>query len=231
MKVLVVEDSTDIIETVALTLELRWPEANLISTSYGEKGIELVKKQLPDVIILDLGLPDMDGFEVLRQIRGFSDVPLIILTGRGDEGAKIKGLEMGADDYIVKPFSAGEFLARVKAALRHSKTPAKKAKVGKKHFMRGSLRIDFASREVSVDDKPIRLTRGEYDLLYQLVTNEGKVLSSQVLLDKVWGPEHTADTEYVKVYIGSLRKSLGEAPGNPMMILKVGDTGYKFVSP
>jgi len=231
MRVLVVEDSTDIIETVALTLELRWPEANLISTSYGEKGVELAKKQLPDVIILDLGLPDMDGFEVLRQIRGFSDVPLIILTARGDEGAKIKGLEMGADDYIVKPFSAGEFLARVKAALRHSQMPAKTAKVGEKPFIRGSLRIDFTSREVSVDDKPIRLTRSEYDLLYQLVTNEGKVLSSQMLLDKVWGPEHTADTEYVKVYIESLRKSLKEPPGNPTMILNVGDTGYKFVSP
>ncbi len=231
MKVLVVEDSTDIIETVALTLELRWPEANLISTSYGEKGIELVKKQLPDVIILDLGLPDMDGFEVLRQIRGFSDVPLIILTGRGDEGAKIKGLEMGADDYIVKPFSAGEFLARVKTALRHSQKPAKRAKAGKKPFIKGSLRIDFASREVSVDDKLISLTRGEYDLLYQLVTNEGKVLSSQMLLDKVWGPDHTADTEHVKVYIEGLRKSLKEPYGNPKMILNVGDTDYKFVSP
>ena len=231
MKVLIVEDSTDLIETVALTLELRWPEANLISTSHGEKGVELAKKQSPDIIILDLGLPGMDGFEVLRRIRSFSDVPLLILTGRGDEGAKIKGLEMGADDYIVKPFSAGEFLARVKTAIRHSQRPVKKAKAGKKPFISGSLRIDFASREVSVDDKPIKLTRGEYDLLYQLVTNEGKVLSSQMLLDKVWGPDHTADTEQVKVYIESLRKSLKEPYGDPKMILNVGDTDYKFVSP
>jgi two-component system KDP operon response regulator KdpE len=231
MKVLIIEDSTDLIETVALTLELRWPEANLISTSHGEKGVELAKKQSPDIIILDLGLPGMNGFEVLRQIRSFSDVPVIILTGRGDEGAKIKGLEMGADDYMVKPFSAGEFLARVKTAIRHSQSPAKRAKVGKKIFIRGSLRIDFTTREVSVADKPIRLARSEYDLLYQLVTNEGKVLSSQMLLDKVWGPDHTADTEHVKVYIEGLRKSLKEPYGNPKMILNVGDTDYKFVSP
>lgn len=231
MKVLIIEDSADLIETVALTLELRWPEANLISTSHGEKGVELVKKQPPDIIILDLGLPGMDGFEVLRQIRSFSNVPVIILTGRDDEGAKIKGLELGADDYVVKPFSAGEFLARVKAALRHCQTPAKKAKVGKNIFIKGSLRIDFASREVRVDDKPIRLTRSEYDLLYQLVRNEGKVLSSQMLLDKVWGPEYTTDTEYVKVYIESLRKSLKDPAGNPKIILNVGDTGYKFASP
>jgi two-component system KDP operon response regulator KdpE len=231
MRVLIIEDSADIIETVAITLELRWPEANLISTSHGKKGVELAKKQIPDVIILDLGLPDMDGFEVLRQIRSFSAVPLIILTARGDEGAKIKGLEMGADDYIVKPFSAGEFLARVKAALRHSQLPAKTTKVGEKSFIKGNLRIDFASREVSIDGKPISLTRGEYDLLHQLVTNEGKVLSSQMLLDKVWGPEHSTDTKYVKVYIESLRKSLKKAPGDPTMILNVGDTAYKFASP
>ena len=231
MKILMVEDSSDLIQTVVLTLELRWPEADLISTSSGERGVALAKEQLPDIILLDLGLPDMDGFEVLRQIRGFSDVPLIILTGEGDEMAKIKGLEMGANDYIVKPFSAGEFLARVKAALRHSQTPAKTANIGKKPFIRGRLRVDFTSREVSVDDKLLKLTRIEFDLLCQLMTNEGRVFSSQELLDKVWEPEHKADIEQVKVYIEHLRKNVEEIPSNPKMILNVGDTDYKFVSP
>ena len=231
MRVLVIEDSTELIQTVAMTFELRWPEVELISTSYGQKGVELAKEQLADIIILDLGLPDMDGFEVLRQIRGFSDVPLIILTGRRDELDKIKGLELGADDYIVKPFSVGEFLARVKATLRRSQMPVKKVKVGQKPFIRGRLRIDFATREVSVDNKPVRLTRSEYYLLYELVTNEGRVLSSQVLIDKVWGPEHKVDTESVKVYIKSLRENLEEYPHNPKMILNVGDTDYKFISP
>jgi len=231
MRVLVIEDSAELVRVVALTFELRWPEAELISTSYGKKGVELAKEQLVDIIILDLGLPDMDGFEVLRQIRGFSDVPLIILTGRMEELDKIKGLELGADDYIVKPFSVGEFLARVKATLRRSQMPVKKVKVGQKPFIRGRLRIDFATREVSIDNKPVRLTRSEYYLLYELVTNEGRVLSSQVLIDKVWGPEHKADTESVKVYIKSLRENLEEYPSNPKMILNVGDTDYKFISP
>ena len=231
MRVLVIEDSTELIQTVAMTFELRWTEAELISTSYGQKGVELAKEQLADIIILDLGLPDMDGFEVLRQIRGFSDVPLIILTGREKEMDKIKGLELGADDYIVKPFSVGEFLARVKATLRRSQMPVKKVKVGQKPFIRGRLRIDFATREVSVDNKPVKLTRSEYYLLYELVTNEGRVLSSQVLIDKVWGPEHKVDTESVKVYIKSLRENLEEYPHNPKMILNVGDTDYKFISP
>ena len=120
MKILIVDDNPEIIEIVAQTLELRWPEVNLISTFLGEEGVELVKKELPDIVILDLGLPDMDGFQVLRQIRGFSDVPLIIFTARGDEANRVKGLGLGADDYVVKPFSPGELLARVQAIHRRS---------------------------------------------------------------------------------------------------------------
>ena len=230
MKVLLIEDDHGIIDVVTLTLELRWPDVNLTSTFSGEKGVELARTDLPDLIILDLGLPDTDGFQVLRRIRGFSNVPVVILTVRGEELDKIKGLELGADDYIVKPFSAGEFLARVKAALRRSQMPVKEVEVSQKPFIRGRLRIDFATQEVSVEDKPVRLTRSEYVMLYELVTNEGMVLSSQMLIDKVWGHEQAANAEWVKVYIKSLRKSLEKTPHNPTMILNVGDTDYKFVS-
>lgn len=230
MKVLLIEDRPEIVESVALTLELRWPEANLISTSQGGKGVELARNELPDVIILDIGLPDMDGFQVLRQIRSFSDVPLLVLTVRGEEMDKIKALELGADDYVVKPFSTGEFLARVKAALRRSRLPETEVKAAEKPFVRGALRIDFASREVSIGDKLISLTRSEYDLLCQLVKNEGMTLSNQTLLEKVWGPEHKAEVEYVKVYIQSLREKLENEPGNPTMIVDEGGEGYKFVS-
>ena len=161
MKVLLVEDDPQIIETVALILELRWPEANLVSTFFGEKGVELVKKEAPDIVILDLGLPDIDGFQALRQIRTFSDVPVVILTVMGAEVDKIKGLELGADDYIVKPFSAGEFLARVKALLRRKKILEKVVTVEGKPFIRGKFRVDFTSGEVSVGDKLIKLTPGE----------------------------------------------------------------------
>jgi len=230
MKVLIVEDNNEIIDIVAQTLALRWPEASLISTTFGETGVELAKKELPDLIILDLGLPDVNGFQVLREIRGFSDVPVVILTVRGDEIDKIRGLEMGADDYIVKPFSPGEFLARLKTALRRSQMTKTTTKVTGKPFISGSLRIDFQSREISVGGKLMKLSPSEYDLLYLLVTNEGLVLSKQMLLENVWGPEHVADTEYVEVYIKSLKEMLAKEPGHPLTILDEGEAGYKLVS-
>ncbi len=227
MKVLLIEDDPGIIDIVALTLELRWPDVNLTSTFSGEKGVELAVTELPDLIILDLGLPDTDGFQVLRRIRKVSDVPVIILTVRGEELDKIKGLELGADDYIVKPFSPGEILARMHALLRRSQMTEAAAKVGDKPSIRGKLRIDFSSREVSIGDKLLKLSPREYDLLYLLVTNEGKVLSKQTLLKEVF-PEQQSDTRYLEVYIKKLRERLEEDPANPKMIVNEGDIGYKF---
>ena len=231
MKVLLIEDDPTIIDSVNLTLKLRWPEANLLSTFLGEKGIELAQQELPDLIILDLGLPDIDGFEVLRRIRYFSDVPVVILTVTGDEMNVIKGLELGADDYIIKPFNPGEFLARAKAVIRRRKVPETTGKVADKIFIRGKLRIDFASQEVSVGDKLLRLSPREYDLLCHLVMNEGKVLSNEMLLEKVWGTEQTFNTEYVRVFIKSLKEKLEKEPGNPTIIVDEGGIGYKFVCP
>ncbi|HJX69777.1 MAG TPA: response regulator transcription factor [Dehalococcoidia bacterium] len=227
MKVLVVEDDPGIIESVSLCFELRWPGANLVSSSAGEKGVELAGTEFPDVIILDLGLPDMDGLEVLRQIRRFSDVPVVILTARGEEMDKVKGLELGADDYITKPFAPAEFLARIKTVLRRSQRTEPKA--GEKPVVRGKLKIDFATREVSLGDRLIKLTPSEYNLLCELVRNEGRVLSNQMLLERVWGPEYTTETEYIKVYIQRLREKLEEEAGNPKMILSERGVGYKFV--
>ncbi|MFC1976773.1 response regulator transcription factor [Chloroflexota bacterium] len=228
MKVLLIEDDPGIIDVVTLTLELRWSDVNLTSTFSGEKGVELVKTELPDLIILDLGLPDTDGFQVLRRIRAFSDVPVVILTVRGEELDKIRGLELGADDYILKPFSPGELLARMQALLRRSHATEATAKVGDRPSIRGKLRIDFSSREVSLGNKALKLGPREYDLLYHLVTNEGKVLSNEMLLQEVF-PEHEADTTFLNVYIRKLRERLEDDPGNPRMILNEGDIGYKFV--
>ena len=228
MKILLIEDDPEIIESVAMLLQLRWPEASLLSTFYGNKGVELAQKELPDLIILDLGLPDMGGFQVLRQIRGFSDVPLVILTVVGDEMNKVKGLELGADDYIVKPFSTGEFLARVKAVTRRTQIPETTGKVGEKPIIRERLRIDLASQEVSVDDKLLKLAPGEYDLLYHLVVNEGIVLSNEVLLDKLGWPETTSNIGYLRLLIKKLKEKLEKEAGNPTMIFDEGGTGYKF---
>ncbi len=231
MKVLLIEDNSEIVDIVTITLQLRWAEVTLISTFLGNEGVELAKTEQPDLIMLDLGLPDIDGFQVLRQIRDFSDVPVVILTVRGEEMDKIKGLELGADDYIIKPFSPGELLARMKALLRRSSVSKTTGNVEGKSSVpsiKGKLRIDFTSGEVSIGDRLLKLGPREYELLHLLVTNEGMVLSKQTLLKKVF-PEHEGDTRFVDVYINKLREKLEENPEEPQMILKEGETGYKFV--
>ena len=229
MKVLVVEDDPGIVEAISLAFELRWPGVQVVSTAQGLKGVELTESEAPDVVILDLGLPDIEGFDVLRQVRLFSDVPVIILTVRGEEMDKIKGLELGADDYITKPFSHMELLARVKAVLRRSQMPELRG--DEKPFVSGKLVIDFASREVTLAGKPVRLTPTEYNLLYYLVRNEGKVLSQQALLRKVWGEEYTDAVEYIKKYIQRLRAKLGDDSQNPRILLSERGVGYKFLRP
>ena len=231
MKVLLIEDNSEIVDIVTITLQLRWAEVTLISTFLGNEGVELAKTEQPDLIMLDLGLPDIDGFQVLRQIRDFSDVPVVILTVRGEEMDKIKGLELGADDYIIKPFSPGELLARMKALLRRSSMSKTTGNVDGKSSVpsiKGKLRIDFTSGEVSIGDRLLKLGPREYELLHLLVTNEGAVLSKQALLKKVF-PEHEGDNRFVDVYINKLREKLEENPEKPRMILNEGEIGYKFV--
>ncbi|MFC1906342.1 response regulator transcription factor [Chloroflexota bacterium] len=231
MKILLIEDNSEIVDIVIITIQLRWPEVTLISTFLGNEGVELTKTEQPDLIILDLGLPDIDGFQVLSQIRDFSDVPVAILTVRGEEMDKIKGLELGADDYITKPFSPGELLARMKALLRRSSMSQTTGNGDDKlsvPSIKGKLRIDFTSGEVSIGDRLLKLSPREYELLHLLVTNEGVVLSKHALLKKVF-PDQGEDTRFVDVYINKLRGKLGENPEEPRMILNDGETGYKFV--
>ncbi len=229
MKILIIEDDPKIIEIVARTLETKWSEVDLISTVYGEEGVELVKKDLPDNIILDLRLPDVDGFEVLRQIRNFSDVFLVILTARGEEDNRIRGLQEGADDYIVKPFSAGELVARMKSLIRRRRITETTAAVDMKPSTSKRLSIDFAQETARVGGKLLSMGPREYELLYLLVTSEGAVLSKQVLMKKVFPESDEGDTRFVDVYIKKLREKLEEDPDNPKMILNEGTEGYKFV--
>lgn len=228
MKLLLIEDDPGIIDVVEVTLELRWPDVKMISTFSGKKGVELARTELPDLILLDLGLPDITGFEVLKQIRVFSDVPVMILTVRGEELDKIKGIEMGADDYMVKPFSPGELLARLNALLRRGRMAEAASKGGAKPFLKGKIRIDFSSKEVSIGDKLLKIGPSEYDLLYMLVTNEGKVLTNQQLLEEVF-PEQKDNLLLLRAGISRLRDKLEESPDRPEIILNEGEIGYKFV--
>ena len=227
MKVLIIEDNPDIVEALTICFEIRWPETEVISTDKGREGITLVKTESPDAVILDLGLPDIDGFEVLKEIRAFSNAPITILSVRSSELDKVRGLELGADDYITKPFSHLELIARIQALLRRSQYLGDMSK--DKVFRTPRLLIDFSTRTVKVNNQPVRLTPIEYNLLYYLVLNVNTVLTHRALLEKVWGEEYIDSPEYLKVYIQRLRNKLEEDPANPQLFINERGTGYKFI--
>ncbi len=229
MKVLIVEDSPEVVEAVRLCFDLRWPGTEVITTSSGKRGAELIEQETPDVVILDLGLPDMDGLDVLKEIRLFSETPVLILTVRDDEVSRVRGLELGADDYIIKPFSHLELLARVRAVLRRSQMPELRG--GEKPIAIGDLVIDFAAREVKRGTEMVQLTPTEWRMLTELVRNEGKVLSYETLLRRVWGDDDAGETEYIKKYIYRLRQKLGDDPQAPRLIISTRGMGYKMVRP
>jgi len=198
MKILIIEDDPKITEIVARNLETNWPEVNLLSTSNGGEGVDLVKNAVPDIVILDLMLPGIDGFEALRQIRDFSDVLLVILTARGEEDYRIRGLQQGADDYIVKPFSAGELVARMKSLIRRREMTETTAAVAMKPSTKSKLIIDNESQKASIGGSLLKMGPRQYELLYLLVTNAGEVLSKHVLNKKVF-PENENATRFVDV--------------------------------
>src|SRR3972149_2413142 len=208
MKVLVIDDSPEVTEAVALCFELRWPHSTIVSALTGNKGVDLVEAESPDMVILDIGLPDIDGFEACRQIRSFSETPIIMLTVRNRDVDVARGLELGADDYITKPFSHIELLARVQAVLRRAQTLPSGS--GAPPFQSGELWMDFNSREVRVKGELVKLTPTEYSLLYHLVKNAGRVMTHRALLVKVWGQEYVEATDCLRVHIQHLRHKLGD---------------------
>ena len=183
----------------------------------------------PDIVLLDVGLPDMDGFAVLRQLRAFSDVPVVMLTARDDAMDKVKGLELGADDYVTKPFNHLELMARVKAVLRRLDMPAPASRAPS--FRSGDLEVDFALHEARLRGERVDLTPTEYKLLYHLVRNAGHVLQHGTLLAKVWGREYIDEVDYVRVYIRRLREKLGDDPEQPRYIQTERRLGYRFLAP
>ena len=229
MKVLVIEDDPGIIEVVSLCFQLRWSGTSVISANSGNKGVELVETESPDVVILDIGLPDMDGYQVLREIRRFSDVPVLMLTVRSEDTDVAKGLELGADDYITKPFSHIELIARVQAVLRRAQgLPATDEE---RPFTSGKLSVDFNRNEVLLGGKPVKLTSTERKLLYYLIRNEGRILSHESLLTKVWGDTYVDARDLLRVHIQHLRQKLEDSAESPSIIVTEHGMGYKFVRP
>ena len=222
MKVLVIEDEKSIIDAINVAFEFRWPEAELISSISGKKGVILVKKESPDIVILDLNLPDISGFEVLKKIREFSSVPVIILTVRSDDEDILKGLEAGADDYIVKPFNYMTLLARVRAVLRRTETIPFMGKHN--NAVNSRIKIDFVNQKVKADNRLVKLTPVEYKLLALLIKNKGNAVPYNMIMDEVWGKGYSGDTENIRICVRRLRKKLQDNP--PDIIINKRGQGY-----
>ena len=225
MKFLIVDDDKSIVEAVTIGLQFQWQDADVHSAGDGEQGLQLFHTLSPDVTLLDVNMPRLSGFEVLQRLREVSDAPVLLLTARGDEMSKVRGLELGADDYLVKPFSHLELFARIKAILRRADLPAPLNAAPS--FVSGDLAVHFDSREITVRGAAVRLTPTEYKLLYHLVRNAGRVLPFDTLLSKVWGDEYRGDMDYLKTYISRLRKKLGDDPEHPRYIITERSVGYR----
>ena len=229
MKILVVDDEPDVCEVIAVSFKLLWPGGTVLSANTGADGIALVRTETPDVIVLDIGPPDMNGFEVCGRIREFTSAPLLVLTVRGAELDKVKGLGLGADDYITKPFSLLELQARVRAILRRHRSP--QVALSESPYESGELHIDFDAREVRIRGEPVPLPPIEYRILYHLVKNAHRVLSHNELLAKVLGREYVGQADYLKVHVRRLRSKLERDPRHPRMILTERGVGYRFIEP
>jgi len=231
VKALLIEDSQEIVNVVSLTFGLRWPEATFLSADAGAKGIKMVETESPDIVILDINLPDMSGFDVLERIRLFSDVPIIILTVRGEQIDELTGLEMGADDYIVKPFGPANLLTRVRAVLRRSGIRDRE-EANLPPLVAADLTIDFSSREILRGNGRANLTPTEYKVLFCLVRNEGKTVPQDVIKQQVYGNEaRYVDSTTLKRYIYQLRNKLGDTADRPRLIFNERGVGYRFVKP
>lgn len=228
MKILVVDDDPLMREALTVSLELHWQDATIIAAENGVIGLQHFHANDPDVVLLDVSMPGKDGFAVLQEIRQSSDVPVLMLTARGEETAQVRGLELGADDYVVKPFSHLALLARIKAVLRRAELPPPVRALP--DFTAGDLAIHFQNQEVTLAGQPINLTPIEFKLLYHLVRNAGRVLPQRTLLDRVWGEAYDATSDYLKVYISRLRAKL-EREGDTHYIETVRGLGYRFIRP
>jgi len=224
--VLIIEDEKTISSFLKVILENKG--YHIIVTETAREGLAALSS-MPDIIILDLGLPDRDGMEIIPEIREWSHVPIIVVSARGREENKVAALDIGADDYLTKPFGAEELLARMRVAIRHSERLKGSNTYESAHYTNGCLQIDFTSRRVFVDDREVHLTPLEYRLLKVLVQNTGKVLTHQFLLKEVWGVGYIGQNHYVRVFMANLRGKIETDPANPKYLLTEQGIGYRLV--
>jgi len=219
--VLIIDDEPQIRRLLTVTLEANG--YRVLSAASGQEGLALAAQHRPALMVLDLGLPDLSGQEVLRRVREWSNVPVVVLSVQDDEAGKVAALDAGADDYVTKPFNSAELLARLRVALRHATMPNEEIV-----FQSGQLVVDLAGRRVTVRGKEVSLTATEYNLLRLLVRHAGKVLTHRQLLREVWGPGSVEQTHYLRVYVAHLREKLEANPSEPALILTEAGVGYRL---
>ena len=227
MKLLLVDDDPDIRTSVRVAFELQWHDVEVLEAGTGSDALDLVERERPDLVLLDVGLPDTDGYGVLRDIRAFSAVPVIMLTARDEPIDKVRGLEAGADDYVAKPFDHLELTARVRAVLRRLdlKAPAQRVAT----YRRGDVEVDTGAREVRVRGSRITLTPIEWQILELLVTNAGWIVPHERLAARAWGRDELAEMDSLRVFIRRLRAKLGDDAGSPRYIETVRGIGYRLL--
>ena len=219
--VVVIDDEVQIRRLLRVSLETQGCAVHLAAT--GEEGLRLVLGKKPDIVLLDLGLPDRDGTEILAELRGWSSIPVIVLSVRNSEEEIVKLLDAGADDYLVKPFSTGELVARMRVAIRHHAPQETLEK-----FVSGRLAVDLQDRSVTVSGEPVKLTPTEYGLLRLFVQHAGRILTHRQILREIWGPHADEETNYLRVYITALRKKLEANPQMPELIVTEPGVGYRL---
>lgn len=223
-RILVIDDEAPIRRFLRLALES--DGHSVLEAATAREGLLAAARETPALLILDLGLPDADGLSVLRDLRGWSDVPVLILSVRSDEAGKVAALDAGAQDYVVKPFSVKELLARVRSLLRdRSPTEAVPAVIDV-----GDLRIDASLHQIMQGGAPLHLTRREFDMLWMLASNAGRLVTQSMILRTLWGPAHAEDSQYLRVFIRQLRAKLGDDAANPRYIMTEPGVGYRFIA-
>jgi two-component system KDP operon response regulator KdpE len=221
-RVLIVDDEPQIRRFLRASLQAH--DYTVIEAENGKEAVRACTVQKPELMILDLGLPDMDGLDVIKQVREWSAVPVIVLSIRSDDQDKIEALDRGANDYVTKPFSMGELLARMRVALRQGRGDTESGPL----VIAGDIAIDLSKRLVTYAGSPIKLSRKEYDLLRILASHPGKVITHQQLLQEVWGPAYVEETQYLRVYIGQLRQKLERNPAEPQRLITEPGVGYRL---
>ena len=226
-RILIIEDEQAIRRFLRASLNSEGYD--LTEAEDGKAGLKFVTSQPPDLIILDLGLPDMDGLEIIRQVREWSTVPIIVLSARGQEKDKVAALDAGADDYLTKPFGVRELLARMRVTLRRATRIGDNAQTEETFFESGDLKVDLAARQVLAAGREIHLTPIEYKLLITLIRHAGKVLTHSFLLKEVWGPGYSQDVQYLRVFMAGLRRKIEADPAQPKYLTTEQGVGYRLV--